>query len=109
MHLYYARGCPHSTSMLQLLLLLDVDAKMTDVAQGAPKQVLGTPAIVLDGQVYHGDHAFDLIDSMREPREPQPNLPAQRTEDPPAQSPSIVDPKAVSSVFDCEPIAPRKC
>lgn len=108
MHCYYARACPHSTSLLQLLQLLDVDAKMTDVAQGAPNQVLGTPAIIVDGKVYHGDHAFDLIDSMRCSQEPQPNLPPQRTEDPPAQSPSIVDPKAVSSVFDCEPIAPRK-
>lgn len=107
MHVYYAANCPHSASILQLLGLLDVKFKTTDVSKGSPAQVRGTPAIVLDGEVYHGDHAFDLLDTLRAE-------PPQAVDEPSADDPvvreaqGIVDPSAVKNLFETNSVAPRQ-
>lgn len=117
MKLYVAPDCPHSQSMLQLLRMCDVSVETLDVKRvSVPPDVLGTPAIVLDGKVYHGDHAFDMLDTLRDQglqqesgsrQPPVVQAPAGKSAEE-APSPALVDPSEVADLFDAEPMVPRQ-
>ena len=69
MQFYYSQKCGHSLSMMEMLTqynsfvnpseleMIDVHDRKTII----PSEIKGTPAIVHDGQVYHGDYAFELL------------------------------------------------
>ena len=118
MKLYVASDCPHSQSMLQLLRMCDVSVETLDVKRvSVPHDVLGTPAIVLDGKVYHGDHAFDMLDTLRDQGLQQESgsrkplvvqAPGGGDKSDTAASPALVDPSEVAGLFDAEPMVPRQ-
>lgn len=111
MRLYVAPRCPHSQSMQQLLRMCGVEVETIDVSTGrVPQDVLGTPAIVLDGRVYHGDSAFELLDTLQQEGEDPPAAAQTAPKEPQSggATPGLVDPAAVAGLFDVEPVVPRK-
>ena len=118
MKLYVASDCPHSRSMLQLLRMCEVSVETLDVKSvSVPHDVLGTPAIVLDDKVYHGDHAFDMLEKLRDqglqqesgsidPAVMQATASAGNSDK--TASPALVDPAEVTSLFDAQPMVPRQ-
>jgi hypothetical protein len=65
---YYSKACPHSITLLEILASYQntfPSMRNMDIKQ-APPDVLGTPAIRMDNNLYHGDKAFDLIREINE-------------------------------------------
>ena len=126
MQFYYSEKCGHSLSMMEMLTqynsyvnpneleMVDVHDRKTVI----PPEIKGTPAIVHDGQVYHGDYAFELLGDLhgavanmqvkQQPKVAGQKVSAPVSQEPPQQnSIAVCDDSAVAGLFDCDPMLPR--
>ena len=126
MQFYYSKTCPHSLSMMEILTrynsfvnpggleMIDVKDRKTIL----PSSIKGTPAIVHDDQVYHGDYAFDLLSDLHGAisnaevkQKPKTAIRGEPIDHSPMQEDqngiAVCDDSAVAGLFDCDPMLPR--
>lgn len=99
---YYSKTCPHSMTLLEILASYQntfPSMKNMDIKQ-APPDVLGTPAIRMDNNVYHGDKAFDLIREINEAK--NNNMKQTKTQTPMVSNTENLRPLASESKVSAE-------